>query len=89
MLIVFTYTKKTDSSEIYYCCCLKSDYAIYGAQIATSTNVPKGVSDDLEEAMQDFFIVLQLMGTPTEQIICIDHDSPIQIIREVAVLKTN
>lgn len=89
MLIIFPYTKKPDSSDIYYCCCLKSDYAIYGAQIATSTNVPKGVSDEPEEAIQDFGIVLQLMGVPGEQTICIDHESPIQIIREVAVLTTH
>jgi len=89
MLIVFPYTKKPGSSDIYYCCCLKSDYAIYGAQIATSINVPKGVSDELEEAIQDFGIILQLMGAPSEQTICIVHESPIQIIREVAVLKTN
>jgi hypothetical protein len=51
--------------------------------------VPKGVSDELEEAIQDFGIILQLMGAPYEQIICIDHESSIQIIREVAVLKTH
>lgn len=89
MLIVFPYTRNPGSSEIYYCCCRKSDYAIYGAQIVTNMSVPKGVSDDLEEAIQDFGITLQLMRRPDEQIICIDHESSIQIIPEVAVLKTH
>lgn len=89
MLIIFPYTKKPDSSEIYYCCCRKSDYEIHGAQILTNQTVPKGVSDELEEAIQDFGITLQLMCAPSEQTICIDDENPIQIISEVAVLKTN
>lgn len=89
MLIVFPYTQKPDSSDIYYCCCRKSDYAIYGTQIVTSINVPKGISDEPEEAIQDFGIILQLMSSPTEQTICIEHESSIQIIDEVAVLKTH
>ena len=89
MLIIFPYTQKPDSSEIYYCCCRKSDYEIHGAQIVTNMSVPKGVSDEPEEAIQDFGIILQLMCTPSEQTICIDHENPIQIIREVAVLKTH
>jgi hypothetical protein len=89
MLIVFPYTKKADSSEIYYCCCRKSDYEIHGVQIVTNMSVPKGVSDEPEEAIQDFGIILQLLCTPSEQKICIDHASEIQIIREVAVLKTH
>lgn len=89
MLIVFPYTKKPGSSDIYYCCCLKSDYAIYGTQIVTSINVPKGVSDEPEEAIQDFEIVLQLMAKPGEYLIYVEHKDSIQIISEVAVLKIN
>lgn len=89
MLIVFPYTMQSNSSDAYYCCCWKSDYAIYGAEIVMMTSVPKGISDVPEEAVDDFGFVVQLMSKPDAYPLYVEHKSSVQTISEVALLKTH
>ncbi len=89
MLIIFPYKMKSESTHTYYCCCWKRDFTNYGPAIVKSTDVPKGVSDLPEEAVEDLGFIIQLMNRSSEYGMYLKYKSSIENISEIAILETH
>jgi hypothetical protein len=58
MIVIFRFRHGKDPTHLY-CCCWEKDYEAHGPHLALTAYSLKGISDDAQEALDDFTFCLE------------------------------